>query len=118
MLEKLPEHSLVTNEERVRYTDGTISVTLWFDSDTSIFAFEIIFDLLMNEMALLYSKKSTPRYVNVEDSDLKVGRSTKQSMGSLTSRFPIEKLKEFERISTTLPEQYRSFILEIMQSII
>ena len=56
MLEKLPNHSLTSEEDRVRYTDGSISVTIWFDEDNSIFAFEVIFDLLMNEVALLYSK--------------------------------------------------------------
>ena len=82
MLVKLPEHVSVNDGDKVRYTDGSMSVTLWFDTDNSIFTFEIIFDLLMKEMALLYSKKSPPRYVNIENSSLKIGRTTKKSMGT------------------------------------
>ncbi len=117
MLVKLPEYVFVNDEDKVRYTDGSMSVTLWFDTDNSIFAFEIIFDLLMNEMALLYSKKSPPRYVNIVNSSSKIGRTTKQSIGTESFHFPANRITEFEKKSSNLPDLERDFILKIMHLI-
>ena len=116
MLQKLPNHSLTTEEDRVRYTDGSISVTIWFDEDHSIFAFEIIFDLLMNEVALLYSKKSSPRFVNVDNEVSKPGRNLKQSIGHEGIKLTSARVKEFKRASENLPPDQRAFILKIMDS--
>ena len=116
MLQKLPNHSLTTEEDRVRYTDGSISVTIWFDQDHSIFAFEIIFDLLMNEVALLYSKKSSPRLVNVDEDVSKPGRTLKQSIGQEKIKLTSARVKEFKRVSESLPPDQRAFILQIMDS--
>lgn len=116
MLQKLPNHSLTTDEDRVRYTDGSISVTIWFDEDHSVFAFEVIFDLLMNEVALLYSKKSSPRFVNVDDEVSKPGRNVKQSIGHEGIKLTSARVREFKRASVSLPHDQRVFILKIMDS--
>ena len=116
MLEKLPNHSLTTEEDRVRYTDGSISVTIWFDEDHSIFALEIIFDLLMNEVALLYSRKSPPRFVNVDDEVSKPGRNLKQSIGQEGIKLTSTRVEEFKIASVSLPPDQRAFILKIMDS--
>ena len=117
MLVKLPDHSLITEEDRVRYTDGSISVTIWFDVDNTIFSFEIIFDLLLKEMALLYSKKSPPRYVKVEEEIPKFGHTKKQSIGSMSENLPYSRIIEFEQVSKCIPKQERNFMLKIMHLI-
>ncbi len=117
MLEKLANHLLTTDEDRVRYTDGSISVTIWFDGDNSIFAFEIIFDLLMNEVALLYTKNSPPRHVNIDNGISKPVRSIKQLIGNKTLQLTTTRVNEFKKVSETLPENHREFILQIMSSL-
>ena len=117
MLEKLPNHSLTNEEDRVRYTDGSTSVTIWFDVDNSIFAFEVIFDLLLKEFVLLYSKKSPTRFINIDDGTSKPGRTVKQSIGSQSLNFPTRRLDEFRKVSANIPAHQREFILEIMVSI-
>jgi hypothetical protein len=114
MLEKLPNHSLASEEDRVKYTDGSISVTIWFNRDNSIFAFEIIFDLLMNEVAILYSKKSPPRFVNIDNGISKPGRSVKQSIGTERLQLTSTRVNEFKRVSGSLPDNHREFILQVM----
>ena len=117
MLEKLPNHSLTSEEDRVRYTDGSISVTIWFDEDNSIFAFEVIFDLLMNEVALLYSKKAPSRFVNIDHGITKPGRTVKQSIGTERLQLTPTRVNEFKRVSESLPGNHREFILQVMNSL-
>jgi len=117
MLEKLPNHSLTSEEDRVKYTDGSISVTIWFDEDNSIFAFEVIFDLLMNEVALLYSKKAPSRFVNIDHGISKPGRTVKQSIGTERLQITPPRVNEFKRVSESLPGDHREFILQVMYSL-
>ena len=116
MLQKLPNHCLITEQDRVRYTDGSISVTLWFDDHNAIFAFEIIFDLLLDEFAFLYAKNSPARFVKIDDGSLKPGRGGKQAIGSETTEFSNERLEEFKKVSLSIPSEQREFILNIMLS--
>jgi hypothetical protein len=116
MLQKLPNHCLITEQDRVRYTDGSISVTLWFDGHNSIYVFEIIFDLLLNEIAFLYAKNSPPRFVKIDNGPLKPGRQVKQSIKLETTEFSNERLESFKKVSLSIPSEQREFILDIMQS--
>lgn len=117
MLQKLPNHCLITEQDRVKYTDGSISVTLWFDDHNAIFAFEIIFDLLLDEFAFLYAKNSPARFVKIDDGSLKPGRRGKQAIESQTTEFSNERLEEFKKVSLSIPLEQREFILDIMRSI-
>ncbi|MDG0965312.1 MAG: hypothetical protein P8P49_00385 [Opitutales bacterium] len=101
----------------MKYTDGSISVTIWFDEDNSIFAFEVIFDLLMNEVALLYSKKSPLRFVNIDHGISKPGRTVKQSIGTERLQLTSARVNEFKRVSESLPDNQREFILQVMYSL-
>jgi hypothetical protein len=114
MLQKLPNHCLITEQDRVRYTDGSISATLWFDDYNAIFAFEIIFDLLLDEFAFLYAKNSPVRFVKIDDGSLKPGRRRKQAIESETTEFSNERLEEFKKVSLSIPSEQREFILNIM----
>ena len=49
MLKKLKTHKLVDEQDRIKYASGSLSLTIWFDANAEIFAFEVIFDLLLNE---------------------------------------------------------------------
>ena len=117
MLQKLPNHCLITEQDRVRYTDGSISATLWFDDYNAIFAFEIIFDLLLDEFAFLYAKNSPARFVKIDDGSLKPGRRGKQAIESQTTEFSNERLEEFKKVSLSIPSEQREFILNIMLSL-
>ena len=114
MLQKLSNNSLISEDDRIRYTNGSISLTLWFDEDKSIFSFEVIFDLLQKEFAFLYSKNSPTRFVKIEDGFQKPGRTEKQSICSKTSKFTIDRLENFKEISKNIPTEQRNFILKIM----
>ena len=78
MLKKLANHSLIDSRDRVKYASDSMSLTIWYNNDSSIFAFEVVYDLLMNEKCFFYSRKTVARYSNIIDDESKVGRSKKQ----------------------------------------
>ena len=54
MLKPTSKRSLVSEDERVRYVDGTTCLTIWFDELGDIIAFEVIFGLVVDEWAFLF----------------------------------------------------------------
>ena len=60
MLKPTSNRSLVSEDERVRYVDGTTCLTFWYDQEKQIIAFEVIFGLAVDEWAFLYTEKEIP----------------------------------------------------------
>ena len=82
MLKPLPNNSLVAERDRCRYADGDMSLTVWFDENGEIFAFELVFDLLLDEYAVRHTRGKLGKYLNVSEGELKPGRIQKQVLGS------------------------------------
>ena len=114
MLKKLTNHALIDEQDRVRYLDESMSVTLWFNEDNSIFGFEVIFDLLLREKSFIYNVNSRARYGNMIEENPKFGRNIKRTMDNFNAEFTLERLSEFESKSKYIPEKEREFILKIM----
>jgi len=114
MLKKLTNHALIDEQDRVRYLDESMSVTLWFNEDNSIFGFEVIFDLLLREKSFIYNVNSRARYGDMIEENPKFGRNIKRTMDNFNTEFTIERLNEFESKSKYIPEKEREFILKIM----
>ena len=51
-----PNHSIVSEEERIRYVDRTNCLTIWYDEKKAILAFELIFGLAVDEWAFRYHR--------------------------------------------------------------
>jgi hypothetical protein len=116
MLKKLASHSLIDSRDRVRYASDSISLTIWFNNDSSIFAFEVVYDLLMHEKCFFYSRKTATRYSNIVDDESKVGRSRKQIIANKDIKFDQSRIDEFISVSKSLPLKSKVFILSIMRS--
>ena len=114
MLKKLKNHALIDEQDRVRYLDESMSVTLWFNKDNSIFGFEVIFDLLLREKSFIYNVNSRARYGDMIEEYPRFGRNIKRTMDNFNTEFTIERLNEFESKSKYVPEKEREFILKIM----
>ena len=72
MLKPSSNRSLVSNDDRVRYVDGTTCLTIWYDEQKEIIAFEVIFGLVVDEWAFLYHRKGTTRYCKVDDGNNRI----------------------------------------------
>jgi len=116
MLKKLANHSLIDSRDRVKYASDSMSLTIWYNNDSSIFAFEVVYDLLMNEKCFFYSRKTVARYSNIIDDESKVGRSKKQIIANKDIKFDQGRIDEFISVSKSLPLKSKVFILSIMRS--
>ena len=115
MLKKLTNHALIDQHDRVRYLDDSMSLTLWFNEDNTIFGFEVIFDLLLREKSFIYNVNSRARYGSMIEENPRFGRNVKRSLDSFNAVFTLERLNEFEKKSKYIPKKERDFILKIMR---
>ena len=115
MLKKLKTHKLVDEQDRIKYASGSLSLTIWFDANAEIFAFEVIFDLLMNEKCFFYSRKSGVRYSEILDDNLKFGRTKKQVISNKIIEFDKTKFYEFSDEANLIHPKYKKFILSVME---
>ena len=76
----MSNRSLVSENDRVRYVDGNTCLTIWYDHQKEIIAFEVIFGLIIDEWAFLYHRSGTVRYCKVDDGHTRFGRHQKQAM--------------------------------------
>tara|TARA_X000001036_G_C20279098_1_gene643592 strand:- start:78 stop:464 length:387 start_codon:yes stop_codon:yes gene_type:complete len=112
MLKPLPNNSLVAERDRCRYADGDMSLTVWFDENGEIFAFELVFDLLLDEYAVRHTRGKLGKYLNVSEGEFKPGRIQKQVLGSQNHYLPSSRLKSFEDRADNLPRKIREHISE------
>lgn len=112
MLKPLPNNSLVAERDRCRYADGDMSLTVWFDENDEIFAFELVFDLLLEEYAVRHTRGKTGKYLKVSEGELKPGRSEKQTLGSQNYSLPSSRVGNFEARANNLPMKIREHISE------
>ena len=115
MLKPTTKRSLVSEDERVRYVDGTTCLTIWYGEHGDIIAFEVIFGLVVDEWAFLYHRKGTTRYCKVDDGENRFGRPQKQTMAGVYE-LPMERLEEFSEFDGEVPPKEKKFVLNIMQS--
>ena len=80
MLKPTSNRSLVSEDERVRYVDGTTCLTIWFDQEKEIIAFEVIFGLVVDEWAFLYHRKGIRVIAEWMMAKIRFGRPQKQAM--------------------------------------
>ena len=114
MLKPTSKRSLVSEDERVRYVDGTTCLTIWFDDLGDIIAFEVIFGLVVDEWAFLYHRKGVTRYCKVDNGENRIGRPQKQTMTGVYE-LPIERLEEFSEFNGEVPPKEKKFVLNIMK---
>lgn len=112
MLNPLPNNSLVGEQDRCRYADGDMALTVWFDAHGGIFAFELVFDLLLEEYAVRHTRGKTGKYLKVSEGELKPGRSEKQTLGSQNYSLPSSRVENFEARANNLPMKIREHISE------
>ena len=110
-----PNHSIVSEEERIRYVDGTSCLTIWYDEKKTILAFELIFGLAVDEWAFRYHRSGISRYCKVDDGDSRIGRTQKQVLSGAFS-FPRERLLEFQKFEDHIPDHEKKFVLNILES--
>jgi hypothetical protein len=106
--------SLVSEDERVRYVEGSTCLTIWYDKVKDIIAFEVIFGLIFDEWAFLYHRKGTSRYCKVDDGEGRIGRPQKQAMSGLYD-LPSSRVEEFFHFDGKLPDKDKGFILNKMK---
>ena len=106
--------SLVSEDERFRYVDGTTCLTIWYDQEKEIIAFEVIFGLALDEWAFLYHRKGRTRYCKVDDGESRIGRPQKQAMFGLYS-LPESRVKEFMNFNGQAPDREKNFVLNKMK---
>ena len=111
----MSNRSLVSENDRVRYVDGNTCLTIWYDHQKEIIAFEVIFGLIVDEWAFLYHRSGTVRYCKVDDGHTRFGRHQKQAMYG-DYKLPAIRLKEFETFNGDVPNQEKYFVLNIMKT--
>ena len=89
-----------------------MSLTVWFDEIGEIFAFELVFDLLLDEYAVRHTRGKLGKYLNVSEGELKPGRIQKQVLGSQNHYLPSSRLKNFEDRAGNLPRKIRDHVSE------
>ncbi len=114
MLKPTSNRSLVSEDERVRYVDGTTCLTFWYDQEKQIIAFEVIFGLAVDEWAFLYHRKGNTRYCRVDDGENRFGRPQKQTMQGIYN-LPDSRLEEFMKFDDQVPLEQKNFVLNKMK---
>ena len=114
MLNSTSDRSLVSEDKRVRYVDGTTCLTFWYDQEKQIIAFEVIFGLAVDEWAFLYHRKGNTRYCRVEDGENRFGRPQKQAMQGQYN-LPDSRLGEFMKFDGQITLDQKNFVLNIMK---
>jgi len=89
-----------------------MSLTVWFDEIGEIFAFELVFDLLLDEYAVRHTRGKLGKYLNVSEGELKPGRIQKQVLGAQNHYLPSSRLKNFEDRADNLPRKIRDHVSE------
>ena len=110
-----PNHSIVSEEERIRYVDGTSCLTIWYEEKKTILAFELIFGLAVDEWAFRYHRSGVSRYCKVDDGDSRIGRTQTQVLSGAFS-FPKERLLEFQKFEDHVPDHEKKFVLNILEA--
>ena len=118
MLKPLPNSPLVREEDRCRFADGEMALTIWFDEDEEIFAFELVFDLLLDEFAVRYTKGQAAKYLRISEGELKPGRHVKQVLGTCKLSLPNSRLTEFNARSIHLPVKIRNLVCSELENLV
>ena len=116
MNESLQQSSFVSLDDRAQYIDGSTCLTFWYDERKNILAFEVIFNLLVDEWALLYHRNGNCRYCQVDDGEERIGRPQKQVFQG-QYEFPEERMKEFSIFDGGIPQQEKEFVIDIMRKL-
>ena len=112
MLKPSSNRSIVSKDDRVRYVDGTTCLTIWYDEQKEIIAFEVIFGLVVDEWAFLYHRKGTTDIVRLIMVII-VLTPPKQIMSGVCN-IPISKIEVFSIDGDVLLEE-KNFVLNIMK---
>lgn len=106
--------TLVSEDERVRYVENSICLTIWYGKEREIIAFEVIFGLIVDEWAFLYHRKGSSKYCKVDDGENRIGRPQKQAMSGLYD-LPNSRVEEFGQFDGQLPDKDKNFVLNKMK---
>ena len=112
-LKLLPNNSTVSQKERSRYLNDSMSLTIWYDEKEEIFALELIFDLLLDEWAFIHHRRGTMRYSPLDSGKARIGRHAKQAV---LKSFPLprSRLEEFQQASSELPAKECHYIINAL----
>ena len=108
--------SIVREEERIRYADRTTCLTIWYDEQKAILAFELIFGLAVDEWAFRFHRSGTSRYCKVDDGEVRIGRVQKQVMSG-AYLLPRERIVEFQNFQDEVPAKEKEFVLNVMKDL-
>lgn len=111
MLRPLPTGLFVSASERIRYADESMALTVWWGDEKQFFAFELVFDLTLDEYAVRRLASGPPRYLRVSEGEPRPGRSGKQALVSADKPFlPRRRLDDFDARAADLPEGLRNYV--------
>ena len=111
MLRALPTGLFVSASERLRYADESMALTVWWGDQKQFLAFELVFDLTLDEYAVRRLASGSPRYLRVNEGEPRPGRSGKQTLVSAPEPFlPRRRLDDFDARAADLPEDLRNYV--------
>jgi hypothetical protein len=118
MLKPLPNSLLVRETDRRTYADEAMSLTVWLGKEIDYIAFELVFDLTLNEFAVRRLGDKLGRYFRVNEGESRPGRHGKQFYDEVKVYLPRSRLTDFEARSANLPTNLRSYVLETLQQLL
>ena len=111
MLRPLPTGLFVKASERLRYADESMALTVWWGDERQFLAFELVFDLTLDEYAVRRLASGSPSYLRVSEGEARPGRSGKQTLVSADKpHLPRQRLEDFDARSADLPEDLRNYV--------
>ena len=115
MLKPIKNNSLVTERDLKKYADDSMSLTLWLDEKSGILAFELVFDLLIDEWAFICHANGKRRYVRIDPSSRRNGRPQKQTILEEDFEMPYSRIMKFSQESEQIANQERKFVLSALE---
>ena len=114
MLKPLRNNTLVRETDRRIYVDGSMALTVWLDEEGYLVAFELVFDLTLDEYAVRRLGNKPGRYLRVSEGELRPGRHGKQAYDLAILSLPRSRLEDFDARSAELSQDLRSYVRETL----
>ena len=114
MLKPLANPSLVSESDRCKYADDSMALTAWLDENGKYIAFELIFDLTMDEHAVRRLGTKPGRYFRLDEGENRPGRHGKQTYEKEKPLLPGSRLEDFQDRSADLPYDLACYVRETL----
>ncbi len=114
MLKPLRNNTLVRETDRLCYADGSMALTVWLDEEGCLVAFELVFDLTIDEYAVRRLGDKPGRYLRVSEGEDRPGRHEKQTYDLAYPTLPRSRIDDFDARSANLPLNLRTHVRETL----